>query len=223
MRLDLIARSFGPRRVLGPLSLSVRRGERVALLGPSGIGKTTLLRILAGLDRDYHGTRTAPERLAAVFQEPTLLPWRSALANLTLTTGASPAAARRLMAELGLAGREGAFPRQLSLGQQRRLALARAFAAGPDILLMDEPFASLDEDTRGRMLDLTARLLKASGAGVVVVTHDPAEAARLGQRILVLTPAGLADHPPPPGPAPRSHDAPDVLEAQASLMRRLIG
>ena len=210
MRLDLIARSFGPRRVLGPLSLSVRRGERVALLGPSGIGKTTLLRILAGLDRDFHGTRTAPERLAAVFQEPTLLPWRSALANLTLTTGASPAAARRLMAELGLAGREGAFPRQLSLGQQRRLALARAFAAGPDILLMDEPFASLDEDTRGRMLDLTARLLKASGAGVVVVTHDPAEAARLDARPMLLsgTPATLADDPGGPAIPPQGRQSP---------------
>lgn len=210
MRLDLTDRSFGPRRVLGPLSLSVRRGERVALLGPSGIGKTTLLRILAGLDRDFHGTRTAPERLAAVFQEPTLLPWRSALANLTLTTGASPAAARRLMAEVGLAGREGAFPRQLSLGQQRRLALARAFAAGPDILLMDEPFASLDEDTRARMLDLTARLLKASGAGLVVVTHDPAEAARLDARPMLLsgTPATLADDPGGPAIPPQGRQSP---------------
>lgn len=186
MRLELTGKSFGPRPVLGPLSLAVGRGQRVALLGPSGIGKTTLLRIVAGLDPAFRGTREVPERLAAVFQEPTLLPWRTALANLTLPTGADPADASRLMAEVGLAGRETAWPRQLSLGQQRRLALARAFAARPDILLMDEPFASLDSETRDRMLDLTARLLDASGAGLILVTHDPAEGARLGARPLTL-------------------------------------
>lgn len=187
MRLDLTARSFGPRPILGPVSLTVGEGQRVALLGPSGVGKTTLLRIIAGLDRDFAGTRAAPERLAMVFQEPTLLPWRTALANLTLPTGATRAEAAALMAQVGLAGREAAYPRQLSLGQQRRLSLARAFAARPGILLMDEPFASLDEATRDRMLDLTAQLLDSSGAGLILVTHDPAEAARLGARPLTLS------------------------------------
>lgn len=187
MRLDLTARSFGPRPILGPVSLTVGAGQRVALLGPSGVGKTTLLRIIAGLDRDFAGTRAVPERLAMVFQEPTLLPWRTALANLTLPTGASRAEAAALLAQVGLAGREGAYPRQLSLGQQRRLSLARAFAARPGILLMDEPFASLDEATRDRMLDLTAQLLDSSGAGLILVTHDPAEAARLGARPLTLS------------------------------------
>lgn len=187
MRLDLTARSFGPRPILGPVSLTVGAGQRVALLGPSGVGKTTLLRIIAGLDRDFAGTRAAPERLAMVFQEPTLLPWRTALANLTLPTGATRAEAAALLAQVGLAGREAAYPRQLSLGQQRRLSLARAFAARPGILLMDEPFASLDEATRDRMLDLTAQLLDSSGAGLILVTHDPAEAARLGARPLTLS------------------------------------
>lgn len=187
MRLDLTARSFGPRLILGPVSLTVGAGQRVALLGPSGVGKTTLLRIIAGLDRDFAGTRAVPERLAMVFQEPTLLPWRTALANLTLPTGATRAEAAALMAQVGLAGREAAYPRQLSLGQQRRLSLARAFAARPGILLMDEPFASLDEATRDRMLDLTAQLLDSSGAGLILVTHDPAEAARLGARPLTLS------------------------------------
>ena len=111
-----------------------------------------------------------------------------------LTTGASRAEAAALMAQVGLAGREAAYPRQLSLGQQRRLSLARAFAARPGILLMDEPFASLDEATRDRMLDLTASLLDSSGAGLILVTHDPAEAARLGARPLTLSgsPATLA-------------------------------
>ena len=187
MRLELRSKSFGVRPVLGALALTVAAGERVALLGPSGIGKTTLIRIVAGLDRDFHGRLEVPERLAMVFQDPTLLPWRTALLNVTLPTGADRETARRLMAEVGLAGREGAYPRQLSLGQQRRLGLARAFAARPQILLMDEPFASLDEATAGRMLDLTARLLDDSGAGLILVTHDPAEAAHLKARPLMLT------------------------------------
>lgn len=186
MRLDLKGKSFGDRAVLGPLAMEVSRGRRLALLGPSGIGKSTLLRILAGLDRDFDGRLSGDDRLAVVFQEPTLLPWRRAVENITLTTGCSAPDAVALMAEVGLAGHEGKFPRQMSLGQQRRLSLARAFAARPDILLMDEPFASLDADTAGRMLDLTARLLDRSGAGLVLVTHDPAEALRLGAAALHL-------------------------------------
>lgn len=190
MRLDLAGKSFADRPVLGALNLAVERGQRVAILGPSGIGKSTLLRILAGLDRDFHGQLQGGEKLALVFQEPVLLPWRQAVANITLPTGCDQAQARALLADVGLAGHEDKFPRQLSLGQQRRLSLARAFAARPDILLMDEPFASLDPDTAGRMLDLTARLLDRSGAGLILVTHDAAEAARLG-----AAPIRLAGNP----------------------------
>ena len=190
MRLDLAGKSFADRPVLGALNLAVERGQRVAILGPSGIGKSTLLRILAGLDRDFHGQLQGGEKLALVFQEPVLLPWRRAVANITLPTGCDQAQARALLADVGLAGHEDKFPRQLSLGQQRRLSLARAFAASPDILLMDEPFASLDPDTAGRMLDLTARLLDRSGAGLILVTHDAAEAARLG-----AAPIRLAGNP----------------------------
>ncbi len=190
MRLDLTGKSFGGRPVLGPLRLKVERGQRLAILGPSGIGKSTLLRILAGLDRDFAGRLEGRDRLAVVFQEPTLLPWRRAIANITLPTGCDPAQGRALLAEVGLSGHENKFPRQLSLGQQRRLSLARAFAARPDILLMDEPFASLDPDTAGRMLDLTAGLLDRSGAGLILVTHDAAEAVRLD-----ATPVRLAGSP----------------------------
>lgn len=190
MRLDLAGKSFADRPVLGPLNLAVERGQRVAILGPSGIGKSTLLRILAGLDRDFHGQLQGGEKLALVFQEPVLLPWRRAVANITLPTGCDQAQARALLADVGLAGHEDKFPRQLSLGQQRRLSLARAFATSPDILLMDEPFASLDPDTASRMLDLTARLLDRSGAGLILVTHDAAEAARLG-----AAPIRLAGNP----------------------------
>lgn len=186
MRLELAGKQFAGHPVLGAITLELAPSQRVALLGPSGVGKTTLIRIIAGLDTRFQGDRQVPERLAMVFQEPNLLPWRTALQNITLPTGATPAAARALLAQVGLKGRDDAWPRQLSLGQQRRLALARAFAARPQILLMDEPFASLDADTAGRMLDLTARLLDDSGAGLVLVTHDPAEARRLGARPLLL-------------------------------------
>lgn len=187
MRLDLQGKSFGTRAVLGPLSLSAQRGERLAVLGPSGVGKSTLLRILAGLDSDWRGRLQGADRLAVVFQEPVLLPWRNAVANITLPTGCTAVTARDWMARVGLAGHEAQFPRQMSLGQQRRLALARAFAAGPDILLMDEPFASLDAETRDRMLALTGALLDGTGAGLVLVTHDPAEAQALAARPLHLS------------------------------------
>ncbi len=186
MRLELAGKQFDGRPVLGPVTLELAPSQRVALLGPSGVGKTTLMRIIAGLDTRFQGTRQVPERLAMVFQEPNLLPWRTALQNITLPTGATPETARALLESVGLKGRDAAWPRQLSLGQQRRLALARAFAARPQILLMDEPFASLDADTAGRMLDLTARLLDDSGAGLVLVTHDPAEAAFLRAQPLRL-------------------------------------
>lgn len=195
MRIDLQGKSFAGGEVLGPIRLEVRRGERVAVLGSSGIGKSTLLRIVAGLDRDFRGSISGDDRLAVVFQEPTLLPWRCALENITIPTGCDAGAARDLMAQVGLEGREAQYPRQMSLGQQRRLALARAFAAKPDILLMDEPFASLDSETAGRMIALTVALLDRSGAGLILVTHDEGEPARLGARALRLsgTPAVLRD------------------------------
>lgn len=183
MMIDLPGKSFGGRAILGPIRLSVAPGERVAILGPSGIGKSTLLRIIAGLDPAFPGM---PGRTAMVFQEPTLLPWRDALANLALTTGCTLSEAQEWLAATGLAGLEHHVPRQLSLGQQRRLSLARAFAARPETLLMDEPFASLDADTAGRMLALTDDLLTRTGAALILVTHDPAEATRLRARPLTL-------------------------------------
>ncbi len=179
MRLELISKGFGAREVLGALTLSLARGERLAVLGPSGIGKSTLLRMLAGLDTEFRGTLTGDARRAVVFQEPVLLPWRDALANIVIATGCTPELAQYWLAQVGLAGHEAKFPRQLSLGQQRRLALARAFAAAPDILLMDEPFASLDGETAARMVALTDALLTRTGAGLLLVTHAPDEARAL--------------------------------------------
>lgn len=187
MRLELISKSFAAREVLGTLTLELARGQRLAVLGPSGVGKSTLLRILAGLERDFRGTIAGDARRAVVFQEPVLLPWRDALANITLPTGCAPDIARDWLARVGLAGHEAKFPRQMSLGQQRRLALARAFAAAPDILLMDEPFASLDAETAARMLALTDELLSGTGAGLFLVTHAPDEARALRAEAWHLT------------------------------------
>ena len=184
--LRLTSKGFGDRAVLGPLALDIAPGEAVALTGPSGAGKTTLLRILAGLDQDFEGALSAPARIAMVFQEPTLLPWRDARANVALPTGAGAAAVDQLLDEVGLGGRGGAYPGQLSLGQQRRLALARALAAEPELLLLDEPFVSLDPALVEEMLGLTARALARRNVASVIVTHARAEAERLAERILVL-------------------------------------
>jgi NitT/TauT family transport system ATP-binding protein len=181
-------KAFGAHVVLSDLAFAVAPGETLAVVGPSGVGKSTLLRILAGLDRAFEGAVRAPERLAMVFQEPTLLPWRTACANLTVATGVDAAAARDGLAAVGLAGKGGLFPRQLSLGQQRRLALARAFVTRPDLLLLDEPFVSLDPALAEEMLALTERLIAETRPATVFVTHSAAEAERLATRVLRLAP-----------------------------------
>lgn len=185
--VDIKAKRFGGTPVLGPVTFTIERGESVALVGPSGIGKSTLLRIVAGIDPNFDGAVTRPDTLAIVFQEPTLLPWRSTLENLTLIhPGLADAEARRALDQVGLAGKETLFPGQLSLGQQRRLSLARAFAGNPEFLIMDEPFVSLDADTAEAMMRLTESLIARHRPAVLFVTHDRGEAERLASRVLTL-------------------------------------
>lgn len=207
IRLDIRAKDFAGVPVLGPLVLSVAPGETVALLGPSGSGKSTLLRIAAGLERDFVGQAQVTGRLGVVFQEPALLKWRTALANITLMTGAAPARARALMAEMGLGGLEERYPGQMSLGQQRRLAIARALAAEAEVLLLDEPFASLDPENAAAMVGLVARTLRERRLTCLLVTHDLGQARALAGRIFRLEgrPAGLVPVAGPSGqPAPRA-------------------
>ena len=195
IRVAIAEKSFGALPVLRDIRFAVAAGEVLAILGPSGIGKSTLQRIVAGIDSDFSGHVTRPERLAMVFQEPLLLPWRTAAENLTLIhPGLGRAGALAALARVGIADKADRFPRQLSLGQQRRVALARAFSGRPQALILDEPFASLDPATAGEMLALTEGLIRERQPATIFVTHSEAEAARLADRVLRLagSPATIA-------------------------------
>lgn len=191
LHLDLTGMSYGRVPVLGGIDLSVSPGETLAITGASGIGKTTLLRILAGLETGFTGRLQRPENVSFVFQEPTLLPWRTALDNICLAAGVDKSQAVAALEEVGLGGRGSSYPDQLSLGQQRRLSLARAFASSPDLLLMDEPFVSLDPEIAEDMMVLFARLRAVRQVATVLVTHVEDEAKKLASRIVTLagTPA----------------------------------
>ncbi len=185
--LRIASLSYGGVPILGEIALQVTRGETLALVGPSGIGKTSLLRIIAGLETEHIGECAVSGVVAMVFQEPTLLPWRSLRDNICITAGTSPDQAEQALAEVGLARRADDFPAQLSLGQQRRLSLARAFAVKPDLLLMDEPFVSLDPALVDEMMALFTQLRATHQVTSILVTHVADEARKLATRIVTLS------------------------------------
>jgi len=166
------------------------KGRVAAIVGPSGCGKTTLLRIVAGLDRRFDGVVALPSpcRLAVVFQEPRLLPWRSVEHNVRLAAPEIGAAELdALLAALGLADHRRRYPGELSLGLARRVAFARALAVQPDVLLLDEPFASLDAATAAGLIEELAALVEARSMTTLLVTHDIDAAIRLADMIFVLS------------------------------------
>ena len=198
-----------PHVALKDLAVSVAAGEFVALVGPSGCGKTTFLNVVAGLDRDFIGELALmpaengrEPRIGYVFQNPRLLPWRTVRENLALVLrpDQDPAILDRLLRAVELEGARNVYPGRLSGVMSRRAAIARAFAVEPDLLLMDEPFVSLDEQSAGRLRDLLLELWGTRPTTVLFVTHDLREAVFLADRLLLLSPAPgrvLAEVPVP--------------------------
>jgi putative hydroxymethylpyrimidine transport system ATP-binding protein len=226
--------SYAGRALFSDLSVTFQPGEWTCLLGPSGVGKSTLLRLIAGLEpaeapgqiratdgRPLHG------RIAYMAQQDLLLPWLSALGNVQLGAALrgeprDPALAQRLLDEVGLGARGADRPATLSGGMRQRVAIARTLAEQRPVVLMDEPFSALDAVTRLRLQDLAVEMLH--GRTIVLVTHDPLEAVRLGQRVLVMAgrPARLIGAVPPAIEIPRPPDHPAVLDAEALLFRTLL-
>jgi NitT/TauT family transport system ATP-binding protein len=185
-------------KALGPIDLEIREGEFLSLLGPSGCGKSTALRIIAGLLEPSAGTvewREAKPRIGFVFQDPTLMPWATARDNVRLPlelegverheTGERADAA---LARVGLTGFANAYPRALSGGMRMRVSIARALVAKPKLLLMDEPFAALDEISRETLNEDLLKLWREDGLTIVFVTHSVYESTFLSTRIVALTP-----------------------------------
>jgi sulfonate transport system ATP-binding protein len=183
-----LVRKYGERAVLDGVDLSIEPGEFVALLGKSGSGKSTLLRALAGLDYDVDGSGelAVPGNVSVVFQDSRLLPWARVLDNVVLGLRNADERGRQSLDEVGLAGRELAWPNELSGGEQQRVALARSLVREPALLLADEPFGALDALTRLKMHVLLRKLCAAHQPAVLLVTHDVDESIVLADRVIVL-------------------------------------
>ncbi|MEM7544024.1 MAG: ABC transporter ATP-binding protein [Pseudomonadota bacterium] len=218
--------------LFAPLSLTMKGGAWTCLLGPSGVGKSTILRLIAGLDVpvDFDGSITAsdnapvPPRIAYMAQSDLLLPWASVTENVAIGArlrGERPdlTRAQGLIDRVGLTDHAAKKPHALSGGQRQRAALARTLMEDRVVILLDEPFSALDARTRAEMQDLAAELL--TGRTVLLVTHDPGEAARLGQSIHVMTGRDLRAFGAPDTAAPRAVDDPAMLGLQGDLHRFL--
>ncbi len=229
VELAAVAKAFGRLQVVQPLDLTIAPGSFVSVVGPSGCGKSTLVRLVAGLEAPSSGSvrvdgappaeRRRAKEIAVVPQQPGLLPWRDVAANASLlldvdrrrnpASHPDPAA---LLDEVGLGEFARRYPHELSGGMQQRVALVRGFSLGAPLVLMDEPFAALDEITRADMRRLLARMLQRHPATVVFVTHSIAEAVFLSDRVLVSSPrpATIVADVPVDLPRPRHEDVEDA-------------
>ncbi|MEI9948485.1 MAG: ABC transporter ATP-binding protein [Pseudomonadota bacterium] len=225
VRVHGLVREHGPRRVLDHVDLEIQPGEFVALLGQSGSGKSTLLRAIAELDYEVRGSGElhTPKNRSVVFQDARLLPWARVIDNVILGVRSPDARAlgQAALAEVGLAGRESAWPIELSGGEQQRVALARSLVRAPELLLADEPFGSLDFLTRLRMHELLRELCERHRPAVLLVTHDVDEAIQLADRVLVLVAGRIAVDQRIALPTPRSHQDRQFLEYRELLLGSL--
>jgi NitT/TauT family transport system ATP-binding protein len=234
LTLSHIAKRFpshhkeGGTEALRALSFDVAPGEFVSLLGPSGCGKSTALRLIAGLLPPDAGAITWPAGkppIGFVFQDATLMPWADARANVRLPLdlarvprGEADARAEAALTRVGLAGFARAFPRELSGGMKMRVSIARALVGAPRLLLLDEPFAALDEPTRAALNDDLRTLWKEDNLTVLFVTHSVGESAYLSSRVLVMTPRpGTIAADIALAPGPRTRLSPQLLEIEQQI------
>jgi len=191
------SKSFGNKRVLGAMEISVAKGELITLLGASGCGKSTLLRMIAGLDTDYDGEvylqgqlhREISNEIGFIFQEPRLMPWLNVAKNVAFKSNKPEEELTRvstLLDEVGLAGTEELLPKELSGGMAQRVSIARGMFLKPKLLLLDEPFSAVDAFTRMKLQDLLLSVAKQHGTTVIMVTHDIDEAIYLSDRIIIV-------------------------------------
>jgi sulfonate transport system ATP-binding protein len=223
-----VARAFGSRRVLTGIDLEVPAGQFVAIVGRSGGGKTTLMRLIVGLDAPSAGEICIGERpvtglqadVRLLFQDARLLPWQSVIGNVGIARGPGwREVAARTLADVGLAGRENDWPAILSGGQRQRVALARALVSEPAVLLLDEPFGALDALTRIDMHQLLERIWEQHRFTAFLITHDVSEAVALADRVLVLREGELVLDMPIDLPRPRRiHGDPEIGRYQAGIL-----
>ena len=234
VRVRGVSKIYGPDATgvlaLDGMTLEVRRGEFVCLVGASGCGKTTLLNVIAGLDAAQAGSVEVDGRVALLFQDAALFPWLRVEDNVALAmrlrgVGARERTerARALLESVHLKGFEHAMPHELSGGMRQRVALARALAQDADILLMDEPFGALDAITRDLLHDELERVWQQTGVTIIFVTHNVREAVRLGDRVAVLSsrPGKILERFEVPLDRPRRLEAPEVSELAGAVTTRL--
>jgi sulfonate transport system ATP-binding protein len=227
-----LEKSFGAKRVLQGINLTVNRGEFLAIVGKSGCGKSTLLRLVAGLETPDRGeiivagqpVRKLHDAARIMFQDARLLPWKRVLDNVGLgVPGDWRRQAAEALAHVGLTDRADQWPRVLSGGERQRVALARALLTRPPLLLLDEPLGALDALTRIEMQQLVERLWAEDGFTALLITHDVEEAVALADRVVVIENGRIALDVPIPLPRPRPHGSADFATLKEQILRRVLG
>lgn len=239
IKLENVSKTFSELEVIRDISFEVMDGEFLSIIGPSGCGKTTVLRIISGLDLPAKGKvlfkgeeiKKPTKQIGFVFQESALFPWRSVKRNIEFPlelNGASKEErdrkSKRYVKLVGLEGFEKAYPHQLSGGMKQRASLARALAAEPEALLMDEPFASLDALSREKMQGELQRIWEKEKKTIIFVTHSVEEALFLSDRIIVLTPrpTGIKEEIPIDLERPRDRGSDEFMRMRKSIEKKLI-